>query len=201
MAFFSLSLFASCRRFWTDLQKFFCVYFIICYAGRCRIRLLSLDTQANVFVKATLIVKFCMCEYDIPYALEKMIMAGLSVLITWSSKITWQTKTIISPLPQCLKPWMITHIGGLLSIEWHDPLIMQSSQITRQTKTIISSLWKCLSPRNLEWYWLTLRGSYPCSHTTLYLRGLTTSRSKLKMLYLYYHNTYGQQTWYGSDIQ
>ena len=25
-------------------------------------------------------------------------------LITWSYKITWQTKTIISPLPQCLWP-------------------------------------------------------------------------------------------------
>ena len=28
-------------------------------------------------------------------------------LITWSCKITWQTKTILSPLPQCLWPWNI----------------------------------------------------------------------------------------------
>ena len=49
---------------------------------------MSLDTQANVFVKATLIVKFRMCEYDIPCALEKIVMADLSALITWSSKIT-----------------------------------------------------------------------------------------------------------------
>ena len=47
-----------------------------------RIKLVSLDTQANVFVKATLIVKFRMCEYDIPRALEKIVMADLSALIT-----------------------------------------------------------------------------------------------------------------------
>ena len=67
------------------------------------IMLLSLDTQANVFIKATLIVKFHMCKYDIPYALEKRVMADLSALITWSSKITWQTKNITFPLPQCVK--------------------------------------------------------------------------------------------------
>ena len=72
--------------------------------GVARIKLLPLDTQVNIFVKATLIVKFRMCEYDIPCALEKIVMVDLSFLITWSSKITWQTKTIISPLPQCLKP-------------------------------------------------------------------------------------------------
>ena len=37
--------------------------------GVTRIKLVSLDTQANVFVKATLIVKFRMFEYDKPCAL------------------------------------------------------------------------------------------------------------------------------------
>ena len=72
--------------------------------GVIRINVLSMDTQTNVFVKATLIVKFRMCECDIPCASEKIVMADLRTLITWSSKITWQTKIIISPLPQCLKP-------------------------------------------------------------------------------------------------
>ena len=102
---FSLSLFASCHRFWTDLQKNFFSYFINClHGGVARIKLLSLDTQAKVFIKATLIVKFRMCEYDMPCALEKTAMAYLSTLIMWSSKITRQTKTIISPLTQCLNP-------------------------------------------------------------------------------------------------
>ena len=72
--------------------------------GVARIRLLSQDTQTNVFIKATSIVKFRMCEYDIPWALEKIIMADFRALLTWSSKITWQTKTMIFPLPQCVKP-------------------------------------------------------------------------------------------------
>ena len=118
----SLSLFASCHRFWTDLQKNFFAYFINClHDGVGRIKLLSLDTQANVFIKATLIVKFRMCEYDMPCALEKIAMADLSTLIMWPSKITRQTKTIISPLPQCLNPknlvGMMTYVEGVLSIE------------------------------------------------------------------------------------
>ena len=54
--------------------------------GMNRIRLLSLDTLANVVFKATVIVKFRMSEYDIPCALEKIVMADLSALVMWSSK-------------------------------------------------------------------------------------------------------------------
>ena len=66
--------------------------------GVTRIRLLSLDALANVFVKATVIVKFQMCEYDIPCALEKIVIADLSALVTWSFKI------ISCPPAQCLRP-------------------------------------------------------------------------------------------------
>ena len=69
-----------------------------------KIRLLSLDTQANVLVKVTLITKFRMCQYDISRALEKIVMADLNALITWSSKITLQTITSLFPLAQCLWP-------------------------------------------------------------------------------------------------
>ena len=72
--------------------------------GVTRNRLLSLDALANVFVKATIIVKFRMCEYDIPRALEKIAIADLSALVTWSFKVMWQAKTISSPLAQCLRP-------------------------------------------------------------------------------------------------
>ena len=58
-------------------------------------------------------------------------------LITWSCKITWQTKTIIS------------HLDGLLPIKSHDSLIMWLCEITRQTKTIISPLSQYLLPPNL----------------------------------------------------
>ena len=70
-----------------DLQKFF-MFLFVRQDGVTRIKVLSMDTKANVFVKATLIVKFRMYKYDIPCTLEKIIMADLSTLITWSSKIT-----------------------------------------------------------------------------------------------------------------
>ena len=41
------------------------------------IRLLSLSSLGNVLVNAIVIVKFRMCEYDIPCALEEIIMANL----------------------------------------------------------------------------------------------------------------------------
>ena len=69
-----------------------------------RIRLQSLDALANVFVKATVVVKFRMCEYDIPCALDKIVIVDLSALVTRSFKIMWQTKTISSPVAQCLRP-------------------------------------------------------------------------------------------------
>ena len=36
--------------------------------GLAKIKLLPLDAKENVFIKATLIVKFRMCEYNIPCA-------------------------------------------------------------------------------------------------------------------------------------
>ena len=105
IAFF-LSLFLLPVAVFGRIYKKFFLYIssFVTQDGVARIKLISLETQANVFFKATLIVKFRMCEYDIPCALEKIVMGDLSALITWSSKITGQTKTIISPLPQCLKP-------------------------------------------------------------------------------------------------
>ena len=43
-----------------------------------RIGLLSLNTKANVFTKATFIVKFGMFKHEMPYALGKIVMAELS---------------------------------------------------------------------------------------------------------------------------
>ena len=53
-------------------QKFYCQCFIICFPGSnvTRIRLISLYTLAIFFIKVLLIVKFCLCEHDVPCALE-----------------------------------------------------------------------------------------------------------------------------------
>ena len=63
---------------------------------------------------------------------------------TWSCKVSWQSKTIISPLPQLL--WLpklgrlVIYFEELLSIYWHDLLFTWSCEITWQTKNIISLL-------------------------------------------------------------
>ena len=90
--------------FFLPVTDFAYISLFVTQDGATRIRLLSLDALPNVFVKATVIVKFRMCEYDIPCALEKIVIADLSALVTWSFKIMWQTKTISSPLAQWLRP-------------------------------------------------------------------------------------------------
>ena len=82
--------------------------------------------------------------------------------IEFSCEITWQTKVIIYPLPQCL--WlplssMVTDTEGLVTIKSPNALIRWSCKVTRQTK-IISSLPLCLWPPNLVKWWHNLRGSY-----------------------------------------
>ena len=52
-----------------------------------------------------------MCEYDIPCALEKIVIADLSALITWSFKI------ISSPPAQCLRPRELLRWG----LTWAHP--------------------------------------------------------------------------------
>ena len=63
----------------------------------------SLATKLNYISTATITIttKFGrLLIYHEGYAPIKLY----EHLITWSSEITWQTETIISPLPQCLWP-------------------------------------------------------------------------------------------------
>ena len=111
------------------------------------IGLLSLDTRflANVFVKA--LFSFCMCEGDIPCALEKLVMAELSQL--WGSYSF--TNRNISPLLQYLWPpnlarWWLTIGAPTHKVTWS--LIAWSWEIVWQVK-VISPLPQDLWPLNL----------------------------------------------------
>ena len=73
--------------FFLPVTDFAYILSFVTQDGVTRIRLLSLDALANVFVKATVFVKLQMCEYDIPRALEKIVIADLSALVAWSFKI------------------------------------------------------------------------------------------------------------------
>ena len=94
---------------------------------------------------------------------------------------------------------MINYLNGLLIMKSLDPFIMWTCEIAWQTKSVISLIPKCLQPQNVVGYWPTLRGSYVCSHLTLQLGGVVRSKDKLKT-YLYYYNSYGQETWQSGDM-
>ena len=94
------------------------------------------------------------------------------LLITWFCEITWQTQTIFSPYYDFR--W------GTFAHRSHDHLIMQSSKSQK------------LKPLYLHYqivlavWWLTLRGSYSCSHKALsiitwfyYITQQTKNRSLL----------------------
>ena len=48
-----------------------------------------------------------------------LTIRSLIPLITWCCKVTWQTKTIISPIPQCL--WPPNLLGWWLTLSCSDP--------------------------------------------------------------------------------
>ena len=125
-------------------------------------------------------------------------------LITWSC-ITWQTKTIISSLPQYLWP---LNLAGLWLImrefyPWSCTNLRSSGfcKITWQTKTIISPPIRCIWPPSLVEVWLIIRGFHPWTCTTLRSSGFAKSRDKLKALYIHYQNAYGYKTWHNCDLQ
>ena len=98
-----------------------------------------------------------------------------NTLIAWSCKAMWQTKIIISLLPNCLWPQtcrMVAHLDGLLIIKSCKALIMWSCKVTWQTKTIISPLQESLGQANLAESWPHLMDSNPQCHITLWSHGL-----------------------------
>ena len=115
-------------------------------------------------------------------------------LIMWSSKITWKTKTIISPIPQCLWPPNLAgqYLERLPPMKLLDPLVTWPCKIMWQA--IISSLPQRLWPPHLARLWLTLSHSFPWSSR------LERPRDNLKPLYLHYHSAHGHQTCSVGDL-
>ena len=84
--------------------------------------------------------------------------------IMLSCEITWQIKTIISPLPQFLWPlsmaaWQLTWMGSY-PYSHMNLWFLWSWKIRWQTKTIIYPLPQYIWPPNLADWRLTLMGSY-----------------------------------------
>ena len=72
-------------------------------------------------------------------------------------------KTTISPLTLSTATTLdriMTYLERLQAKKSHGPLVIWSCKMTWQIKIIISPQPQCLWPRNLSWWWLSLRGSY-----------------------------------------
>ena len=82
----------------------------------------------------------------ISYLVGLLHIKSYDPLMTGPCEITWQTKTIISPIPQSMATKlrrMVSYLNWLQAIKLLDPLITWSCQIKSQTKTIISQLLQC----------------------------------------------------------
>ena len=123
-------------------------------------------------------------------------------LVRWLCKITWHTKTIRSPLPQCswspnLAGWWLT-MGGS-----HNYVTLWSHGLARSYGELkpLSPLPECLWPLNMVGWRLTLMTFYPKSFSTFWSRGFAAiSRDKLKPLCLHFHSVFGHQTWQHGDL-
>ena len=116
-------------------------------------------TKKSHFISTTTVPMATKLSRVVSYLQALQTIKLYHAFITWSCKATWQSKTIIIQLPQCLchQFWK----DGKLS--WwtptrksNDPLIRWSCEITWQTKTVIFPLGQCIRPPNLAGCWLTL---------------------------------------------
>ena len=123
-------------------------------------------------------------------------------IITWSCKIKWQTKIMIYPLIHCL--WLSILAEDIqCGVPFHevtgsfDHVVLQIH--VKYFRCCITTAIRTLL--NLTRWRLTIRIFNPLSHITLWRSGHVKSRNKLKTFYLYYHDTYGPQTWQGGYMQ
>ena len=141
------------------LEKIIMVEIMVDYCHICR----------NVNISTTTVPMTTKLGRLVIYYEELLLIKPHDSLIMWSSKITWQTKTVISPLSPCLATnldWMVTYCFDinrrLLAIKSYEPLIAWSCKIMWQTKIIISPLPQWIWQSNWVQWWFTLRGSYQC---------------------------------------
>lgn len=98
-----------------------------------------IEHTGKFFRQGYFIVKFCRCEHDMPWPLEKNNNCG----IKWECGI-WLFNTYV--LPQCL--WPTNLAGSWVTVRGCHiyPFITWSCEISCQIKTIVYPLPECLWP-------------------------------------------------------
>ena len=132
-----------------------------------------------------------------------------SYLITWPSKVRWQTKIISTTrVPMATKPDRISLSFSIREksrrkvlllyhlvryINWLDAILddLQTRPL-RQILLILQNNSLAFLKLQIRWQ-LTVAGSYWEIQMAFWYRGLGRSRDKLELLYLHSHSTYGHQ--------
>ena len=119
-----------------------------------------------------------------------LFIKPFNALITWSYKVTRQTKIIIFPLPEIqwrpnlqddnLPWWAATNKDTRPSCDKLNRYICNVTVFIANKFSRMASFLK----------WLL-----PIKYMTLWLSNVVRSRAKLKPLYLHYYNVYGHQNW------
>ena len=77
------------------------------------------ETNKNHFMFTTIVPLATKLGTMITYLDRFLPLKSHDSLITWSYEITWQTETIISPIPQCL--WLQNFVGWWLNLSGSHP--------------------------------------------------------------------------------
>ena len=125
------------------------------------------------------------------------------LLVKWYCKIRWQTKTVISPLLHCLWPrnvagWWLTMRGSQSYRQmtlWSHPLARSCDK-----KKSLYHFHIPYSHRTWKYGDLTYVAPNQWSYPKFWPRGLTTSRDKVKPVYLHYCNPQSYETWQDDDL-
>ena len=170
LKFFFFSFLPCCRCFSNGLAKVICIFFsyncfrhvwpgsdlLIWHVTRSHDKIIPFISTTTVPIATKLGRMVTYLEQLSPVKL-------FDPLVMWSYKITWQTKTIITPLPQCLYGHQTWQVGDLFwrnaihIVTW--PLFWWSCLITRQFEKFISPFSHDLWPLNLAMCWLRGGGS------------------------------------------
>ena len=135
----------------------------------------------------------------LPYLEGHLTIKSHNALITWFCKVTWQTKIIISLLSEFLWPHQSWYNGGLLCqtnkhkvILRFDCMVMQGHVTNKNCYIFPTREPYGYKPGRMTTQldeFLHVKSLSPFDYVVL--RDHVT---KLKPLYLFYHNIYGHQT-------
>ena len=139
--------------------------------------------SAAAMFMATKLVMVVTCLEMIPH------LKSHELLITWSCKITWQTKINISSLPQCLWSPILSGLWFTLRRSYlYSHMTLKSRGVARSYDKIKRSpLPQCPWPPNLAEWWHAMMSSHSWSHASNQSRGLVRSCNELSTLYLHLH--------------